>query len=149
MSSKQFAIYRQTDGSFIRSVFCEAALAPLQSNASEIAIEDSREFAALENTYLDVVGNQIIDMPSKPGQWYRFDHQEKQWVADNEGAEFEVRMNRQILLSKSDWTDTASAPARLGQALYEQWQTYRQALRDIPSQRGFPTDINWPQPPAN
>jgi hypothetical protein len=27
------------------------------------------------------------------------------------------------------------------------WKTYRQALRDVPAQSGFPTTINWPVKP--
>jgi len=27
------------------------------------------------------------------------------------------------------------------------WATYRQALRDVPQQAGFPSDINWPTTP--
>ena len=27
------------------------------------------------------------------------------------------------------------------------WATYRQALRDVPSQSGFPHDITWPEKP--
>jgi hypothetical protein len=54
---------------------------------------------------------------------------------------------RQSLLIGSDWTDTLSAHDRLGETLYQQWQTYRQALRDITSQPGFPADIVWPTAP--
>ncbi len=28
------------------------------------------------------------------------------------------------------------------------WTTYRQALRDVPTQQGFPRDINWPPEPT-
>lgn len=147
MSTKQLAIYSETDGSFIRSVFCEAALASLQANAGEIAVEDSRKFTELQNTYYDVATNQVVDMPPKPGQWYRFNHQTKQWVVDNEDADYEAKKTRQLLLQQSDWTDTASAPDRLGQTLYDQWQTYRQALRDITKQTGYPFII-WPVPPS-
>jgi hypothetical protein len=58
-----------------------------------------------------------------------------------------ARAQRNLLLQQSDWTDTASASARLGQELYNQWQIYRQALRDITDQPGYPYDIVWPTPP--
>ena len=29
----------------------------------------------------------------------------------------------------------------------QEWATYRQALRDIPSQAGFPLDVVWPEKP--
>jgi hypothetical protein len=28
-----------------------------------------------------------------------------------------------------------------------EWDTYRQALRDLPAQTGFPNDIGWPVKP--
>ena len=27
------------------------------------------------------------------------------------------------------------------------WQTYRQALRDVPTQEGFPWSVTWPEQP--
>lgn len=55
---------------------------------------------------------------------------------------------RQSLLVSSDWTDTLSARDRLGETLYQKWQTYRQALRDVPAQPGYPASIVWPTSPA-
>lgn len=57
-----------------------------------------------------------------------------------------VRIQRNGLLAACDWTDTASAPARLGEELYGAWQTYRQALRDITTQTD-PAHITWPVAP--
>jgi hypothetical protein len=59
-----------------------------------------------------------------------------------------VRDKRNGLLTASDWTDTISAKTRLGDALYNAWQDYRQILRDIPQQAGFPTNVAWPEPPS-
>jgi hypothetical protein len=59
-----------------------------------------------------------------------------------------VRDRRNALLTASDWTDTLSAKTRLGDALYNAWQDYRQILRDIPQQAGFPTNVAWPEPPS-
>lgn len=52
----------------------------------------------------------------------------------------EVRGKRARLLYDSDWTQLADAP--VNQAA---WATYRQALRDITQQPGFPTDVTWPE----
>lgn len=68
---------------------------------------------------------------------------------DLEDAAWSIRKIRDELLAKSDWTDTLSAQSRLGEALYGQWQEYRQALRDVPQQSGFPFEVAWPQDPAN
>ena len=53
-----------------------------------------------------------------------------------------VRSKRDRLLESTDWTQVADAP--VDQAA---WAMYRQALRDIPDQAGFPFNITWPQQP--
>jgi len=57
-------------------------------------------------------------------------------------AERNVRARRDGLLSDSDWTQVADAP--VDQAA---WAVYRQALRDITDQEGFPYSVNWPTAP--
>ena len=59
-----------------------------------------------------------------------------------------ARFERDARLAGSDWTDTLSAKLRLGGAAYTDWQNYRQALRDVPDQSGFPDAIEWPEIPA-
>lgn len=53
-----------------------------------------------------------------------------------------VRQERTKLLFQSDWTQLADAPTN---AL--DWANYRQALRNVPSQTGFPWNIVWPTAP--
>jgi len=53
-----------------------------------------------------------------------------------------VRTKRNILLADSDWTQIADAPVDA-----TAWATYRQALRDITSQQGFPHEVTWPTKP--
>lgn len=53
-----------------------------------------------------------------------------------------VREQRTQKLKDSDWTQVADAP--VDQAA---WATYRQALRDVPSQAGFPWEVQWPVEP--
>jgi hypothetical protein len=56
-----------------------------------------------------------------------------------------ARQQRNFLLAASDWTQVADAP--LTEEQKTAWAIYRQALRDIPSQEGFPAEINWPEAP--
>jgi len=53
-----------------------------------------------------------------------------------------VRVERDSLLSDSDWTQVADAPVDKAA-----WASYRQALRDIPAQTGFPKAVLWPETP--
>ena len=53
-----------------------------------------------------------------------------------------ARTKRNKLLQDCDWTQVADAPVdKIA------WQSYRQALRDITEQAGFPLEIEWPVKP--
>ena len=54
----------------------------------------------------------------------------------------EVRSERSAKLAATDWTQITDATA--DKAL---WATYRQALRDITAQSGFPNTVVWPDAP--
>jgi hypothetical protein len=56
--------------------------------------------------------------------------------------EAEVRQQRNELLSACDWTQLPDSPAD-----HEAWAAYRQALRDVTAQAGFPWDVVWPEQP--
>lgn len=51
-----------------------------------------------------------------------------------------VRKTRDRLLQESDWTQLVDAPVDR-----DAWARYRQALRDIPQQEGFPGEVVWPE----
>jgi hypothetical protein len=55
-----------------------------------------------------------------------------------------VRNDRDNLLKKSDWTQLPDVPENIKTL----WQVYRQALRDIPQQSGFPQNVIWPKEPS-
>ena len=55
-----------------------------------------------------------------------------------------MREQRNTKLSACDWTQLTDAP--LNSSV---WATYRQALRNVPAQSGFPWDITWPMEPNN
>ena len=54
-----------------------------------------------------------------------------------------LRKRRNELLQQSDWTQLPDVPIETR----EQWAAYRQALRDVTQQPGFPNDVEWPEPP--
>jgi len=53
-----------------------------------------------------------------------------------------IREERGTKLADCDWTQVADSP--VDKAV---WATYRQALRDITTQSGFPWTITWPDAP--
>ena len=71
------------------------------------------------------------------------DAEEAVWAAgaDDRTAK-EVRQKRDAILKSSDWMANSDV------TMSDEWRTYRQALRDITSQEGFPNDITWPTEPS-
>lgn len=57
-----------------------------------------------------------------------------------------ARGERDSKLYQSDWTQLPDVPLTSG--VKAQWATYRQALRDVPQQPGFPATITWPTAPG-
>lgn len=53
-----------------------------------------------------------------------------------------MRQTRNNMLKESDWTQITDATVDK-----QTWATYRQALRDVTSQVGFPWTITWPDAP--
>lgn len=70
--------------------------------------------------------------------------EEKQTIQQQkyQNAAQSVRGKRDALLAQSDWTQVADAPVDKAA-----WAAYRQALRDVPVQAGFPWDVIWPEQP--
>lgn len=54
----------------------------------------------------------------------------------------EVRSQRNQMLYECDWTQLSDAPVNS-----LDWANYRQELRDVPNQAGFPWSVVWPTPP--
>ena len=62
-----------------------------------------------------------------------------------EEQEIQVRAQRNSLLDLCDWTQLPDAPLTAEQK--QAWAEYRQALRDVPEQAGFPENVAWPLVP--
>jgi len=59
---------------------------------------------------------------------------------DADAAE-RVRADRDSRLAKTDWRACSDL------TLSTEWTNYRQALRDVPAQDGFPHTVTWPDEP--
>ena len=56
-----------------------------------------------------------------------------------------IRGDRNGLLNASDWTQLGDVT--LDDDTAEEWQTYRQALRDLPATYSRVSEVVWPTPP--
>jgi len=101
-------------------------------DGSEWALEqNTSEIERFGFTLADFPDASVPEMPA-----YNLDQRQLEQKAE------EARTQRDALLSQSDWTQVPDAP--VDQAA---WAEYRQALRDLPQQAGFPTEITWPVKP--
>lgn len=91
-----------------------------------------------------IVGPVFTDYQDEDGNTITAAQQEADYRArkDEEQAKA-VRTDRNKRLADCDWTQLSDAPVDAAP-----WATYRQALRDVTSQAGFPWEITWPEEPS-
>lgn len=81
------------------------------------------------------------------GQWFtKFsvaDMSAESIAAVDAQASASARAERNRKLADSDWTQLADSTVDKAA-----WATYRQALRDVPAQAGFPHEVTWPELPT-
>ena len=54
-----------------------------------------------------------------------------------------IRSERDRLIAETDWSQGKD----IADSVSAKYTTYRQALRDVPTQTGFPWDVQWPTKP--
>jgi Phage tail assembly chaperone protein len=65
---------------------------------------------------------------------------------DAAAAAAAVREERNRLLTETDWVVIKAFETNTN--IPGAWEVYRQALRDVPQQAGFPWDVVWPTQPV-
>jgi hypothetical protein len=134
-----YTIYSEINGQIIRIVQTDNIESQLQDNESYLdgSIDDSAYY---------IQNGVPVAIPPKPDQYSVFDYTTKQWVQNEKIAIASVSQKRQKLLYLSDWTQIPNNPLTTVQQ--EAWATYRQELRDIPQQSGYPFNVVWPVAPT-
>jgi hypothetical protein len=86
------------------------------------------------------------DVPFTPEEEAEWDAEEAAWAAgENNRLAAAAREKRNALLAECDWRVIKALED--GNGLDFDLAVYRQALRDIPEQPGFPLNIVWPTAP--
>ena len=135
-----FTIYNTTTGQIIQSGFClDVSIQIIPDGCALLEIESDPL-----NQYID--NGQLINIPIRLSFEHEFDYSSKSWVLDINLLKQNIVNQRNNLLFKSDWTQLPNSP--LNQQKQGQWATYRQSLRDIPAQSGYPTNVTWPTAPT-
>lgn len=138
-----YTIYSKTTGQIIKNLFCLAEELPVNYDSS---VESYLELEINGNEYyVDISNQQLVQIPSRPNNWSNFDFVTKQWVGNESQAIIFITNRRKKILYESDWTQIPNNPLTSEQQTA--WATYRQELRDIPSQSGYPFNVVWPTPP--
>ena len=126
---KTVTIYSQDTGGIHSCITCPSHEIPLNIPEGHAAIEGfySAEHFTVENGIPK-------EKPTKTPEEIEAEELAKAWE--------QLRRDRDFKLSVCDWTQVPDAPVDR-----DAWAVYRQALRDVPQQAGFPTDIIWPEKP--
>jgi hypothetical protein len=134
-----YTIYVSATGEISRTVQTDDVDSQIQSGESYV--EGSIDSSAY---YID--NGVAVAIPAQTSPYSVFDFTTKQWVLVENLAIADVLPKRQKLLYASDWTQIPNGP--LTTAQQAAWATYRQELRDIPQQSGYPYNVIFPTPPA-
>jgi len=91
---------------------------------------------------VNVSTGEIVQIPYTAEEQAEYDTKKAAWAANaNDRKAAEVRAERNAKITACDWrvlSDVSNSDV---------WKTYRQALRDIPTQSGFPNNVTWPDAP--
>lgn len=137
---KSYIVYNRKTGQILRSVYCTEQDSFLQAkNDDEVVLQSN----AKDDEYY-IENGKLIKIPVQPSINHAFDYDTKKWIlSDVDKVGEQIKFKRNQLLAESDWTQMADVNLTNKQA----WATYRQELRDITSQSGYPFEIIWPEIP--
>lgn len=154
--------YRQRDTGLIKSA---AEIKVLHKNTS---------FSKVVDTFADLGWDKIVPVNMPPessilkkvvegtpalinNEWTQVWVEEDKFNTDEDGTKAEkeaayqseidsvacasVRQDRNDRLGRTDWMALSDV------IMPTEWATYRQELRNVPEQDGFPYDVNWPEKP--
>jgi hypothetical protein len=119
----------------------------VQSSDIQVQLTDGQAYleGAYNDTQFYIENGLPIEIPASPSNFCVFDYTTKSWVADPSLAIAVISQKRLDLLYLSDWTQIPNNPLTTEQQ--SAWATYRQELRDIPLQSGYPLNVVWPVAP--
>lgn len=151
-------------------------LEPLEFNKVRVTLYANETMSEQDGVTRWMYDKYVTEVPERPSLGQYISGGLDRWVAACEAAEVEViaseaRKARDKLLAETDYlmaidridltipaitANTATQActalktlcASLQTACSGEWAQYRQALRDLPTQPGFPRDITWPKKPG-
>tara|TARA_A100000164_G_scaffold154339_1_gene137036 strand:+ start:523 stop:912 length:390 start_codon:yes stop_codon:yes gene_type:complete len=128
---KSFIVYAQ-NGTILRTGSCPDAMFDLQKDADELIMEGVANDASKI-----IQDGKIVEKPAPSD------------TLKNDAAILELRLRRDLILASTDWTQLPDSP--LSDSAKNEWQEYREKLRNLPSENQDILDIDdvsFPAPPA-
>lgn len=151
------SIYRSTDGTFTGA---QVFVQPGPGYAERLAACTPEGCAALPGQHphdavrLDLQTHELVAyQPPAPAddalQTWAWDAGQWRWVATPTTAAvaLQVRAERDRLLAACDWR--VMRATETGVPMAAAWVQYRQALRELSAQPGFPHTVAWPALPGD
>jgi hypothetical protein len=149
-----FYVKTASDGSLLQYPYTLADLR-LQNKNTSWPTQISDEVAADFGVFLVTPAPQPVDNYTinlqrtaiKQGnkwleQWIETPATPEQITERTDNKASEARSERNRRLADCDWTQLPDVPVNT-----EAWATYRQELRDVSAQSGFPWNVQWPETP--
>ena len=125
----------------VQEVWCQIKFRDCETFCDYLASPDSEEPLSRE-LYAKFENGDYGEITEGTGEHYVFQPKTQAEIEE------EVKAKRNQLLLESDYTGLPAVSATMTSAKRTEWETYRQALRDVTSQTRFPWDPLWPTKPS-
>lgn len=154
MQYKNFTVYEIATKEIIRTGQCSDNDFYLQPSDGQGVIEGSytsQQAYVDNNIVIPYTEEQIQTKTNKPSSFFVWSNDTFTWQDPRDAqqkyndASAVVILQRNNYLYESDWTQIPNNP--LTTEKQQEWAVYRQQLRDITTQSGYPFNVVWPTKP--
>lgn len=113
------------------------------NESEETGVIPTESYMEWDCVYVDIDKLEVVNIGKKPSANYKLDTTNKLWCIDDVKLSNSIKLQRNYLLSETDWSQLPDVSKDTALA----YSVYRQELRDITDQSEFPTNITWPAKP--
>jgi hypothetical protein len=149
-----YIIYNKQSGEILQSM---ETLLPISEDYVAHIINTNTDILQVQqpvdNSKYYISAGNLTEFPTKPRADYIWNWTTMSWQDPRtEEQKFQqqaqqVLAERKKLLDSTDWIVVKAVDT--GTPVPAAWQTYRQELRDVTNQTGYPYQVTWPTKPTN